>query len=235
VRGAFVTLLCCGLAWNSAAAMPGPPAGLQGLLTPAQEADGPPGCVRASTRLRLPVFAQATLHASPLGWLVFQPWAADSADCLAVAPVLETAGSDEPAPVPTLESGYETPALLVLERRGDWHRIQLPHGSGWLQAPAGHRFESYPALLAEKLAYATPAWAGELCRAPGENCSSDAPPPGQPLKVLGSKDHAGETWLEVELTTDGCRDGEARTQDRGWLRARAGDGRPVAWFHSRGC
>lgn len=65
-----------------------------------------------------------------LGWLVFRPWSDDADECLTVAPVLETPGKDEPAPVPTLESGYETPALLVLERHGDWRRIRLQEGSG---------------------------------------------------------------------------------------------------------
>lgn len=229
-------LLGCSLAWTcAAAAMPGPPAGLQGLLTPAQEPDGPPDCVRASTRQRLPVFARAASDATQLGWLVFRPWSDDAHECLAVAPVLEIPGKDEPAPVPTLESGYETPALLVLERRGEWQRIRLQEGSGWLLPLAGHRFEAYPALLQEKLAYATPAWSGELCRTPGQDCRRDPPTPEQPLKVLASAEHGGDTWLEVELTTDGCRDGEARVLRRGWLRARAGDGRPAAWFHSRGC
>lgn len=232
-RGALVALLCGCLAWHGAAATTPPPAGLSGLLTPAQEADGPPGCVRASTRLRVQVFAQPAPDAPTLGWLVFRPWSDDGAECLAVAPVLETAATTEP--VPALESGYETPALLVLERRGDWQRIQLREGSGWLQPPAGHHFEAYPALLSEKLAYATDAWSGELCELPGQDCGNDSAAPGQSLRVLATGEHDGHAWLQVELTTDGCRDGEARVLRRGWLRARADDGRPTAWFHPRGC
>jgi hypothetical protein len=34
--------------------------------------------------------------------------------------------------LPTREHDYEAPAAIVLERRGDWYRVQLDDGSAWL-------------------------------------------------------------------------------------------------------
>jgi hypothetical protein len=137
--------------------------------------------------------------------------------------------------LPSLESSYEEPALLVLEQRGDWLRIDIGDGSGWLQRPPTLRFDAYPKLLAERLAYATPAWSGEICPAPGRECRKIEPAQEQSLRVLGVKKLDGQDWIEVELTSDPCRDVEERVLARGWIRAHAADGRPAAWFHSRGC
>jgi hypothetical protein len=34
--------------------------------------------------------------------------------------------------LPSDESGYEIAAAVVYERRGQWFRIALPQGSGWI-------------------------------------------------------------------------------------------------------
>ncbi len=212
------------------------PAGLAGLLSPAQVPDGPPGCVRADTRQRFAVHAGPGTETRRLGWLGFRPWGGSVDECEAAEARFEPEGGTAHLPVTTLESSYEVPALPVLEVRGDWMRIALGAETGWLQRPADASYTDYPALLTDKLAYATAAWDGRLCAAPGDSCAAAGDVPEQPLRVLGVRRHAGADWLEVELTNDPCRGADPVVLDRGWMRALSGEGeRPAAWFHSRGC
>jgi hypothetical protein len=208
------------------------PAGLSGLLSPAQVPDGPPGCLRANTRERFAVFAVPDAASARLGWLRFHPWRDAGEDCEAVEARFED--GERTRLVPTQESGYEVPALPVLEARGDWLRIALGERTGWLRRPAGATYDPYPALLADKLAYATASWNGELCAAPNQSCRDAGRMPEQALRVVAVRGHEGEDWLEVELTSEPCRDAETALLARGWMRAR-GEGRPAVWFHSRGC
>ena len=212
----------------------GPPPGLIGLVSPPLVPDGPPGCLRMDSRQTLPLHAGPDAGQARIGTLEFRPWREHSRECDEATPYFVPAGTRASAPVPTLERGYEEPALILLEQRGHWLRIDLGQSSGWLRQPSGYTVEAYPALLTDKLAYATTAWSGETCETAGAACSNGPRLPEQPLRVLSQMEKDGTTWLEVELTTDGCRDGDARVIRRGWLRARDARGRPTVWFHSRG-
>jgi len=234
-RGALLIVVLAAVAAASVAAARDVPRGLVGLLTPAQVPDGPPGCSRADTREALLLRDMPDSESSAIGTLSFR--AIDDAphECGLPSPFFEPAAATGRQAVPALESSYEEPALVVLEHRGDWYRIDLGEDSGWLGHPASFRFEAYPQLLAERLAYATSSWRGDICSVAGDGCGRIEPSPEQPLRVLGAGEYDGEDWIEVELTTDPCRDVEERVLMRGWIRAQAADGRPAAWFHSRGC
>lgn len=236
MRGARALLLVLAIAAASAAAAREPPRGLGGLVTPAQEADGPPGCTRVDTKQKLPLYSGPSTQAPRTGWLVFAPWREDSGECDEVQPLFEATAKAGRTPVPSLESDYEVLALAVLGREGDWLQIDLGPGSGpgWLQSPPGYRFDPYPALLVGRLAYATRAWRGELCAAPGTGCRVLETSEQQSLTVHAAEHRDGAAWLDVELTTDPCRGDAPVALHRGWIRAATGDG-PTAWFHSRGC
>lgn len=214
-----------------------PPAGLVGLLTPEQTADGPPGCVRVRSGLRWALFHDAGASATPLGWLVFRAVEVAPGDCVASLPEWEPTGALALRLVPTLESGYEEHALLVLAERGMWLRVGLGDSSGWLLRPDTARFDRYPDLLSERLTYATSAWSGEICDGPGADCRPATPvtETETPVEVIAHRNVAGVIWLEVQLTTDRCRDAPAKPLQRGWIPARDSAGRPTVWFHSRGC
>ena len=68
--------------------------------------------------------------------------------------------------VPTEESDYEVQALVVYERSGEWFRVSLPRGSGWVRGTA-QDFLPYPDLLVRRLAYIRKHWDGQLWSEPG--------------------------------------------------------------------
>ena len=211
------------------------PAGLAGLLSPAQVPDGPPDCLRASTKARWPVLAEAGPDSKILGELHFRPWGNETQACEAVEAWFTAVDATEPRLVPLRESGYEVPALMVLEQRGTWHRIVLGNDAGWVQPPGDATYEPYPALLRDKLAFATTAWDSQLCQGPSKDCTVTGSGAEASLNVLAERRHSGETWIEVELVPDPCSGGASTPLARGWMRARDARGQANAWFHSRGC
>ena len=212
----------------------GPPPGLRGLVSPARVAVGPPGCLQVDTRERLTLRSGPGADRPRIGELQFRPWREDSGECDETQPHFLPDGGTR-RPVPTLERGYEEPALLLLGRSGDWLRIALGEGSGWLLRPPGYTVEPYPELLADKLAFATDAWTGRLCDSAGNACRQVTPAPAQPVRVLSLRRSGAGHRIELELTTDPCTDGEPVRLEHGWIRSHHDSGRPTVWFHSRGC
>src|SRR5688572_3589114 len=213
----------------------GPTPGLIGLVAPAIVADGPTGCLRVDTHEVLSLRSGPGGEHPRIGWLQFRPWRAESGECDEAQPFFIDPGQTGSRPVPTLERGYEEPALLLLAQQGDWLRIDLGGRSGWLRRPGGYTVERYPDLLADKLAFATEAWTGELCESAGGRCRQVVPAMAQSLQMLSTR-QVGEThWIEVELTTNPCGDEKFVPLERGWIRSHDDAGRPAVWFHSRGC
>lgn len=219
----------------AAARIDGPTPGLVGLVAPAVVADGPPGCQRVDTREVLSLRSGPGNEHPRIGSLQFRPWREESGECDEAQPHFIEAGKAGSRPVPTLERGYEEPALLLLEQQGEWLRIDLGASSGWLHRPRTYLVESYPGLLTDKLAFSTEAWTGELCESPGGHCRRVEPSMAQPLRVLSTRSVGEMHWIEVELTSNPCGDETFVVRDRGWIRSHDADGRPAAWFHSRGC
>ena len=211
------------------------PAFLAGLLAPPLSPSGPPGCVGIDTRLRLPLRAGAADGSAPAGELAFRVPGGLPGQCEPAQAWQVPATDGAARRVAMFEAGYDEPALAVTAIDGDRVGLALPGGQAWATIPAGWRFLAYPALLQDTLAYATDAWEGELCASPGEACDMETAEPGAAMQVLSTTRHAGEDWIEIEFTTPPCGEAEPRLLARGWLRAHAGDGRPAAWFHPRGC
>lgn len=233
---AAAALLAAGLllSWRaSAQGMPEPPPGLVGLLTPPLVADGPPGCHRSDTRTTLAVFAAPGGHGRRLGELRFLPWAEPATECNAVQPhFIDDAGARRPAP--SFESGYEETALAVLARDGDWYRIALDEGDGWLRAPPGYRFDSLARLVSDGLAYLTGGWDGRLCERTDATRCHAFPGSERDVRVLETREVGGMDWWRIEIVTPPC-EGDGTAVAAGWVPSHGRGRRPALWFHPRGC
>lgn len=210
------------------------PRGLAGLISLADK-PRPADCLPGRTNQRWALFDAPSQSALRMGSLDLGFGGAGDESCDSAMPWFQAVDGETRTALPTFESGYEVVALAVLERRGDWVRLALADSTAWLLAPEDLTFEAYPALLAEKLAYATPHWPGELCRSAGASCRKSEIDASGSMTVVAISQVANTTWLQVELTADVCRTGDTRVLARGWIPAFSDDGHATVWFHSRGC
>jgi hypothetical protein len=181
---------------------------------------------------------------SPIGLVQYlvadrQP---DGLSCGTVRLVLtRTSGAIED--VPNEESGYEIKALIALQRSSTWFRVALQQGSAWIKRDTAEDFESYPALLLEKLAFLLNGWDGQLWRRP--NAGKPAPVPDVwkrhldddvAVEVLEIQIVADQAWLHVRLQTESCNGTIPDVVPvAGWVPAYRASGAVTAWFSSRGC
>ena len=158
--------------------------------------------------------------------------------------MFESVGGDKEE-VPTLESGYEIPAAIVFERRGQWFRIRLGKGSAWIRRTNPAEFLSYPDMLRERLAHTLPGWNGILRETPDASGKITPLTAGwhellerQPsVDYLGSRRVGNDLWIHIRLLTEGpCGQKlEGMTPVSGWIPAYQPNRSPSAWFSSRGC
>lgn len=223
-----------GAASGAAGAATAPPGGVVGLLTPTAVEEKASGCLRPDTKARHVLYTEAHAASPVLGSLQFLP-PSQSGDCPLVVARFQSVDGKSTAPLAALESAYEEVAIAVLERRGEWHRVALPKGSAWMQAPrAVFRFDAYPVLLKDRVAY-TSSWDGQICSAPGTGCRKVDGKANQPLRVTTTRRSGGQDWLQVELTNNPCDGSAWKVKDSGWIPAYNGDRKASAWFHPRGC
>jgi hypothetical protein len=147
--------------------------------------------------------------------------------------------------LPSEESGYEIPAIVVYERRGRWFRIAIPNRSAWIAHSEAADFLPYPQLLTENLSYLMGDWDGQLRPAPSVTAAIQPLPAewkgrigGQiGIDVLAVTRVGNDDWIHVRFATGRCGDDTVSKLKpvQGWLPAHRSDGRPVAWFYSRGC
>ena len=158
--------------------------------------------------------------------------------------LLKRAGASAEEELPTDESGYETPAAVVYERRERWFRIAVPGGSGWIERASDEGFLAYPIFIVGHMAYLREDWDGQLRPNPGEMPAVAVPADwkahiGEPLgiEVLGVRRVGGEDWMQVRFATDRCGDDRFKMMKplQGWVPAYRRDGATTAWFYSRGC
>lgn len=147
--------------------------------------------------------------------------------------------------VPTLESGYEHKAFIVLERTGRRVRIVLREGSAWMDDADAGAFASYPTLTIDHLAYLREGWDQRVWRIPGGSHAEAASriwleqeSYGQiEVDVLEVRVVRGQPWLHVRLAVDRCG-GDPPTEGSmpsGWVPAYRPSRAVNVWFHSRGC
>jgi hypothetical protein len=148
------------------------------------------------------------------------------------------AASGRRAALPTREAGYELPAVIVLERRGDWFRVRLDEGTAWIRASEHDEFLPIERLLEEGLTYLTEAWDGRLAPSPGAAAAAPAAAveQGPAVRVVELRRAGDRLWVHVEvLGHSPCDSAEPPVVARGWLPVHAASGEPAIWFFSRGC
>lgn len=147
--------------------------------------------------------------------------------------------------VPTLESGYEIPAAIVFERRGQWFRIRLKDGSAWVRHTDQSDFLPYPDVL-RKGPHTLQSWDGTLRATPGRTGRVTPLSPGWKalldrqlsIQYLGSRRVGDELWLHIRLAAKASECGqtyEGVTDVEGWIPAYHTDRTTLVWFASRGC
>lgn len=147
--------------------------------------------------------------------------------------------------VPTLESGYEHKAFIVLERAGGRARIALRGGSTWVMDADASAFAAYPALAIDRLAFLREGWDQRLWGTPGAAPSEVASRTWLEhgsdgtidVDVLEVRVVRGQPWVHVRLAVDRCGGDPPpeSTRPSGWVPAYRPSGGANVWFYSRGC
>jgi hypothetical protein len=143
--------------------------------------------------------------------------------------------------LPSQEYAGEQPAAIVLEQQGDWFRVRLPDGSGWVHAAPRNDYGPLLALLRRDLDGFTDPAGATLRRTPadGAEIAWQGVPVCAVPRVRASETDGSRTWLEVEFERDVCCADDAAMSPaepvRGWLPLYREDGVPSVWFASRGC
>jgi hypothetical protein len=157
---------------------------------------------------------------------------------------LVTVPTDSLAPFETKEHAYEEKAVTVYKRDGNWYLVGTRGGArAWVHTLSTSRFFPLEELVVNRLNWLTEAWDTHLRDTPDLNGpAKEAPVPragGQevPASVLESRTMGGMLWFRVEVYRDSpCETGGKPTViATGWIPAWGRDGKPTAWFYSRGC
>ena len=144
---------------------------------------------------------------------------------------------------PTLEFDYEMPGAVVLEQRGQWFKVRLASGSGWLEASAADRFMPLSDLFEEFVGVTaiTKEFSGQLVSAPGRAAEATSPRVAalQPARVIEIRNVSGHAWVHVEVMNhsicSAAENGPPEVVGTGWMPLHASNGEPTIWFSSRGC
>jgi hypothetical protein len=143
--------------------------------------------------------------------------------------------------LPAQEYAAEQPAAIVLEQRGEWFRLRLPAGSGWVRATPRNDYGPLLALLQRDLDGFTDPAGARLRHGPAPDAETvwHGVPVCAVPRVRATDTSGARTWLEVEFERDACCADDApmtpASPVRGWLPLYRDDGVPSVWFASRGC
>lgn len=145
--------------------------------------------------------------------------------------------------LPTLEFDYEMPGAIVLEERGQWFKVRLASGTGWIAASPADRFMPLADLFEEFVGVTaiSARFTGRLVAAPGRPADPSSPQvkASQPARVIEIRNVFGQAWVQVEVLDhsicSAAEKGPPETIATGWLPLHMPDGEPTIWFSSRGC
>lgn len=142
------------------------------------------------------------------------------------------------------ELGYEAPAAVAYGETNGWVRVAIGEGEnkryGWVPPDHHGGVHRLGRILLEGLAYTTGDWDGVLREAPSARSPAgwSAGDGDRPIDIDVAEvvEAGGVIWLRVELLALGrCQGTDPEVVARGWLPTLNHEGRPQAWFYSRGC
>ena len=137
--------------------------------------------------------------------------------------------------VPWMELGEEG-GFVAVGRSGDWVRIRLDHGTGWIHPSKSDEVIPYEDLVTDNITALTDAWDGRVYATPGDRFERLAKTKHQPVLVLDWRRVKGRLWFKVRvLEKSVCESHNPAVLAEGWIRAYSDAGEPTVLYHSRGC
>ena len=101
------------------------------------------GC-GVETSAAIPVFQAPSASGSRLGSISLRVTGKRDGSCDEAVLGTSSGASEQFDELPTEESGYEILAAIVYQRSGNWFRIALQKGSGWIHRASAADFQEYP-------------------------------------------------------------------------------------------
>jgi hypothetical protein len=171
---------------------------------------------------------------------------ADDQGCVQTTVVVRRLSDNSTDTLPTDESGYEEVRAVVYQQSGNWFRIAIPHGSGWVERRDSRGYLSYPEQLSGEsfLSYIRPGWDGKIWTNPSVGAGIPAPAAWValskkeiPVRVVSTQTVKGEKWVQVVFEKESCAVslGNNLPDLQVWLPAYRSSRETSIWFYSRGC
>lgn len=141
------------------------------------------------------------------------------------------------------EFAYEQPGAVVYARVPGWFRVKTTDKTfGWVSDEEAGTWFPYSELPVQRLSYLTDEWSGLTWPGAGAGIpirkvlATGDGPHEYPVEVLESIEIGGMPWFRVEvLATEPCSGDAPKPGYVGWVPAYGRNGKPNAWFYSRGC
>lgn len=141
------------------------------------------------------------------------------------------------------EYSYEQAGAIVYAKLPGWYKLRLADGRfAWAPVANTGTFFAYPELAINRLNYLTGNWSGFVWPEPGAGLPTrdlrvgnegraEYPVEVHEMALIGGMPFLRITVLQGEI----CSGTEARKGTSGWIPAFGRNGKPTAWFWSRGC
>lgn len=137
--------------------------------------------------------------------------------------------------LPSMQDTNEETAFVVLERNGNWVRVRLDRGSGWVHLTKKDEVVTYGDLVSGRLAAFTEAWDGTIYDSPGgtvRRLTADK----QEVTVDDWREEQGRLWLQVRvLAQSPCEARDPEVIAKGWVHAYSNKKQPVVAHYPGGC
>jgi hypothetical protein len=217
-----------------------PPNGIRGLL-PLPETFAPANC-EAFTAADVPLYATADDAAHgrrPVGHVtaVKQRVAKGPNDCEGPEVQLRWADGTVSDEWPTLESGYEARAAIVLAQRGDALQIATNRAPAWVHRPGLKDYLPVGGtLLRDKLLDVRTDLRPLARTSPGGTQRARLQFKPQSASFVQAKVVDGQPWLQLAVrASEPCGGDEDARSTVVWVPFYGAQRRPTVWFFSRGC
>jgi hypothetical protein len=137
--------------------------------------------------------------------------------------------------VPLMGLGEES-GFVAVGQSGDWARIRLGKGSGWIHLSQADEVIPYEALVMNNVTALTAAWDGRVYAKPGGHYRTLAREERQPVVVTDSRRVGGRLWFKVRVLEQSIVEvREPGVVAEGWIRAYSAGREPTVFYYPRGC